>query len=60
MKAFLFTNRIPIHTDEASRSAGTQGCDCNYYMLWFSLSFEEMKYLKYLFLHSGVEAKERR
>ena len=43
--------------DEVSRGAGAQTCDCIRERLWGRFPFEEMKYLFFSFLRSGVEAK---
>ena len=42
---------------ETSRGAGQQACDCKYDRLWVRFSLEEMNYLIFSFLRSGMEAK---
>ena len=42
---------------EDSNGTGAQACDCKCYRLWVRFSVEEMNYLIFLFLRSGIEAK---
>ena len=46
-----------LNKPEASCGAGAQGCDCKRDRLWVEFPLEEIKYLIFLFLRSGVEAK---
>ena len=42
---------------EASRGAGVQTCDCKRKRLWVRFPLEEMNFLIFLNLNSGVEGK---
>ena len=48
---FYYDSRI-----EASHGAVAQECDCKCDNLWVRFSLEGIKYLKFLFLCSGIEA----
>ena len=41
----------------SSRGTGEQACNCKCDRLWVRFSTDEIKYLIFLFLRSGVEAK---
>ena len=50
------TFNVNKKTREAS-DAGAQERDCEHYRTWVRFPLEEIKYLIFLFLRSGVEAK---
>ena len=56
----MYVETIPIYylmIYEASRGAWAQVCDCKLDRLWVRSLLEKIKYIIFLFLFSGVEAK---
>ena len=55
--AFIYFISVLFYFCLASRGSGVIACGCKREMLWVRFPLEEMKYLFFLFLRSGVETK---